>query len=102
MSNIQKLFAERIEIFGSVEFSKVSVVTGIVKIALKVRTKLSSWLSVLTAVMCCFSVVVDMLAVVVVVFVVVVPVVLALLAYAFLSLLFFVCDIVNEVSFGVI
>ncbi|XP_065175559.1 vacuolar protein sorting-associated protein 51 homolog [Sycon ciliatum] len=35
MSNIQKLFSERIEIFGSVEFNKVSVVTGIVKIALK-------------------------------------------------------------------
>lgn len=36
MSNIQKLFSERIEIFGSVEFNKVSVVTGVIKIALKV------------------------------------------------------------------
>lgn len=35
MSNIQKLFSERIEIFSSVEFSKVSVVTGIIKISLK-------------------------------------------------------------------
>ena len=37
LSNIQKLFSERIEIFSSVEFSKVSVLTGIVKIALKVN-----------------------------------------------------------------
>ena len=36
LSNIQKLFSERIEIFSSVEFSKVSVLTGIVKIGLKV------------------------------------------------------------------
>ncbi|XP_057307111.1 vacuolar protein sorting-associated protein 51 homolog [Hydractinia symbiolongicarpus] len=35
MSNIQKLFTERIEVFTSVDFSKVSVLTGIVKIALK-------------------------------------------------------------------
>lgn len=35
MSNIQKLFSERIEIFSSVEFSKVSVLTGIIKISLK-------------------------------------------------------------------
>ncbi|RDD38593.1 Vacuolar protein sorting-associated protein 51-like protein [Trichoplax sp. H2] len=35
MSNIQKLFTERIEIFSAVEFSKLSVMTGIVKIALK-------------------------------------------------------------------
>ncbi|XP_071946799.1 vacuolar protein sorting-associated protein 51 homolog [Antedon mediterranea] len=35
MSNIQKLFSERIEIFSAVEFSKVSVLTGIVKISLK-------------------------------------------------------------------
>ncbi|KAM7431578.1 hypothetical protein ABFA07_017863 [Porites harrisoni] len=35
LSNIQKLFSERIEIFSSVEFSKVSVLTGIVKIGLK-------------------------------------------------------------------
>ena len=38
MSNIQKLFYERIEVFGAVEFSKLSIVTGIVKIALKVLT----------------------------------------------------------------
>ena len=36
MNNIQKLFAEKIEIFSNVEFSKVSVLTGIVKITLKV------------------------------------------------------------------
>eukprot|EP00095_Tigriopus_kingsejongensis_P000391 snap_masked-scaffold19_size710362-processed-gene-0.6 protein:Tk00391 transcript:snap_masked-scaffold19_size710362-processed-gene-0.6-mRNA-1 annotation:"vacuolar protein sorting-associated protein 51 homolog" len=34
-SNIQKMFNERIEIFAPVEFSKVSILTGIVKIALK-------------------------------------------------------------------
>ena len=36
MNNIQKLFSERIEVFTSVDFNKVSVPTGIVKIALKV------------------------------------------------------------------
>ena len=36
MSNIQKLFSEKIEIFSAVEFSKVSVMTGIIKISLKV------------------------------------------------------------------
>ena len=36
MSNIQKLFSERIEVFTSVDFNKVSVLTGIIKIALKV------------------------------------------------------------------
>lgn len=35
MSNIQKLFSEKIEIFSPVEFSKVSVLTGIIKISLK-------------------------------------------------------------------
>ncbi|XP_076345571.1 vacuolar protein sorting 51 isoform X2 [Tachypleus tridentatus] len=35
LSNIQKLFSERIEIFSTVEFSKVSVMTGIIKISLK-------------------------------------------------------------------
>ena len=35
ISNIQKLFSERIEIFSAVEFNKLSVVTGIVKISLK-------------------------------------------------------------------
>lgn len=35
-SNIHRLFSERIEIFSSVEFSKVSIVTGIIKISLKV------------------------------------------------------------------
>lgn len=38
MSNIQKLFSEKIEIFSAVEFSKVSVLTGIVKISLKVSS----------------------------------------------------------------
>lgn len=45
MSNIQKLFSERIEIFSSVEFSKVSVLTGIIKISLKVRQKLGLFCS---------------------------------------------------------
>jgi hypothetical protein len=35
MNNIQKLFAEKIEIFSQVEFSKISVLTGIVKVTLK-------------------------------------------------------------------
>lgn len=38
MSNIQKLFSERIDIFSAVESSKVSVLTGIIKISLKVST----------------------------------------------------------------
>lgn len=36
ISNIQKLFHERIEVFGAVDFNKLSIVTGIIKIALKV------------------------------------------------------------------
>jgi len=36
LSNIQKLFSEKIEIFSPVDFSKVSVLTGIIKISLKV------------------------------------------------------------------
>ena len=36
LSNIQKLFYERIEVFGAVDFYKLSIVTGIVKIFLKV------------------------------------------------------------------
>uniref|UniRef100_UPI00358F659C vacuolar protein sorting-associated protein 51 homolog n=1 Tax=Myxine glutinosa TaxID=7769 RepID=UPI00358F659C len=35
LSNIQKLFSERVDIFSTVEFSKVSVLTGIIKISLK-------------------------------------------------------------------
>ncbi|KAH7639298.1 vacuolar protein sorting 51 [Dermatophagoides farinae] len=35
ISNIQKLFNDKIEIFGKVEFSKLSVATGIIKIGLK-------------------------------------------------------------------
>nr|CAD7201641.1 unnamed protein product [Timema douglasi] len=35
VTNMQKLFSERIEIFSSVDFSKVSVLTGIIKISLK-------------------------------------------------------------------
>lgn len=35
MNNIQKLFAAKIEIFSQVDFNKVSVLTGIVKITLK-------------------------------------------------------------------
>merc|ERR1712223_599230 len=34
-SNIQKMFNEKIEVFSPVEFSKVSILTGVVKIALK-------------------------------------------------------------------
>ena len=48
LSNIQKLFSERIEIFSSVEFSKVSVLTGIVKIGLKVRLTVGVSSSILT------------------------------------------------------
>ena len=36
LSNIQKLFYERIEVFATVEFYKLSIVTGIIKIVLKV------------------------------------------------------------------
>ena len=35
-TNIQKLFSERIKVFGEVQFTKLSVVTGVIKIALKV------------------------------------------------------------------
>ncbi|XP_037092492.1 vacuolar protein sorting-associated protein 51 homolog [Pollicipes pollicipes] len=35
VANIQKLFSERIEIFAPVEFSKASILTGIIKISLK-------------------------------------------------------------------
>ncbi|XP_058463674.1 vacuolar protein sorting-associated protein 51 homolog [Malaya genurostris] len=35
VSNIHRLFSEKIEIFSSVEFSKVSIMTGIIKICLK-------------------------------------------------------------------
>uniref|UniRef100_A0A1B6MLS5 Vacuolar protein sorting-associated protein 51 homolog n=2 Tax=Graphocephala atropunctata TaxID=36148 RepID=A0A1B6MLS5_9HEMI len=34
-SHIHKLFSERIEIFASVQFSKVSILTGVIKISLK-------------------------------------------------------------------
>ncbi|XP_063240157.1 vacuolar protein sorting-associated protein 51 homolog [Bacillus rossius redtenbacheri] len=34
-TNIQRLFSERIEIFSAVDFSKVSILTGIIKISLK-------------------------------------------------------------------
>ncbi|GAB6024909.1 hypothetical protein CHUAL_010014 [Chamberlinius hualienensis] len=40
LSNIHKLFSERIEIFSAVEFSKVAILTGIIKISLKVSTTL--------------------------------------------------------------
>lgn len=39
VTNIHRLFSERIEIFGSVDFTKFSIVTGIIKIALKVSEK---------------------------------------------------------------
>lgn len=35
VSNIHRLFSEKIEIFTSVEFSKVSILTGVIKISLK-------------------------------------------------------------------
>ena len=35
LSNIQKLFSERVDVFGPVEFSRSSVLTGIIKITLK-------------------------------------------------------------------
>ncbi|KAJ8917819.1 hypothetical protein NQ315_010728 [Exocentrus adspersus] len=35
VSNMHKLFSERIEIFSAVEFNKVSILTGIIKISLK-------------------------------------------------------------------
>ena len=41
LSNIQKLFSEKIEIFSPVDFTKVSVLTGIIKISLKVRSHIS-------------------------------------------------------------
>lgn len=37
VSNIHRLFSERIEIFTSVEFSKISILTGVIKISLKVK-----------------------------------------------------------------
>lgn len=36
VSNIHKLFSERIEIFSSVQFNKASILTGVIKISLKV------------------------------------------------------------------
>lgn len=38
VSNIHRLFSERIEIFTSVDFSKVSILTGVIKISLKVSS----------------------------------------------------------------
>nr|XP_015838681.1 PREDICTED: vacuolar protein sorting-associated protein 51 homolog isoform X2 [Tribolium castaneum] len=35
VSNMHKLFSERIEIFSTVEFNKISILTGIIKISLK-------------------------------------------------------------------
>ncbi|KJE89559.1 hypothetical protein CAOG_001004 [Capsaspora owczarzaki ATCC 30864] len=43
MSNIQKLFSERIEIFGAVDFTKNSIVTGIFKITLKASARLRTF-----------------------------------------------------------
>lgn len=37
VANLNKLWSERIEIFAPVEFTRVSILTGIVKISLKVR-----------------------------------------------------------------
>lgn len=41
VSNIHRLFSEKVEIFTSVDFSKVSIVTGIIKIGLKVIVAIS-------------------------------------------------------------
>lgn len=38
-TNIHKLFSEQIEIFSSVQFNKASILTGIIKISLKVSKK---------------------------------------------------------------
>lgn len=35
VSNVQRLFSEKVEIFAQVEFSKISILTGIIKISLK-------------------------------------------------------------------
>ncbi|XP_011058193.1 PREDICTED: vacuolar protein sorting-associated protein 51 homolog [Acromyrmex echinatior] len=39
VTNIHKLFSERIEIFSSVQFNKASILTGIIKISLKIFIK---------------------------------------------------------------
>lgn len=39
VANLNKLWSERIEIFAPVEFTRVSILTGIVKISLKVSCK---------------------------------------------------------------
>ena len=36
VANLNKLWSERIEIFAPVEFTRVSIMTGIIKISLKV------------------------------------------------------------------
>ena len=36
VANLNKLWSERIEIFAPVEFTRVSILTGIIKISLKV------------------------------------------------------------------
>lgn len=41
-SNIHKLFSEKVEIFTSVEFTKVSIITGMIKIGLKVSLTVHS------------------------------------------------------------
>ena len=51
MSSIQKLFTERIEVFSSVDFSKISIVTGVIEITLKVTNNLSG----LTVQLECFN-----------------------------------------------
>lgn len=37
VANLSKLWSERIEIFAPVEFTRMSILTGIIKISLKVR-----------------------------------------------------------------
>lgn len=47
VSNMHKLFSERIEIFSAVEFNKVSILTGIIKISLKVPHFIRFFLSII-------------------------------------------------------
>ena len=50
MTNIQKLFSEKVDVFNVVEFNKVSIMTGIVKICLKV-VYVISWRHILSHVL---------------------------------------------------
>ncbi|KAG5313476.1 VPS51 protein, partial [Acromyrmex insinuator] len=47
VTNIHKLFSERIEIFSSVQFNKASILTGIIKISLKITSDLLLLLNIM-------------------------------------------------------